>query len=210
MFPKDVVDQFKSDLTRAIDGLHDEDGVYMSPFDNPSVRNSVSRYSFVIAKSLGIKDNKDNIVKIEIPHFEFCEKIPLRRTPLVCSHNRSINFKRIDGSFGQNDGVFDLYRLRMNIRFQRPTGTYEVIKSNFIDISILDRQDRELHNFWSSGNVTKVFEPSIQKEVFIPDIDTMIKDLWKMLYVYKSTDSKRSTREEKLQKLMEMKNSVNT
>ena len=201
--------RFKKDLGAALADLDDEEGIFLSPFEDDTTRNSISRHSFIIADSMS---NEDSVVRVEVPHFEMCEHIPLRRTPLFCSHNRSINFKRaadVDGS--DMIGCFDLYRLRFNTMFLKNNVTdadqrdYNVVTADFIDVSILAQNDAELVDFWRHGVLARVLDHYTHIWVDIPNIDGMIYDLYKMLNVYDCPESKREKRQVRYDMLTKVK-----
>jgi hypothetical protein len=91
-----------------------EPGIFHSPFDQDTqTRFRCSKRSFIIANS-SMDDNL--VVRVEVPHLDKCDCIPLRKTPLVLSHNMAIRFPRdIEGHY-QAD--FDLLRLRLNVLYE--------------------------------------------------------------------------------------------
>jgi hypothetical protein len=193
-----TVQRFKDDYNAALEDLDSEDGIFISPFADSATRNGVSRNSFIIADSLV---QEDNVVRVEVPHFEMCENIPLRKTPIFCSHNRSINFSRVAGDDNVT-GCFDLYRLRFNTMFllnkeaaAKAKRDYNVITADFVDISILDRADAENADFWKHGTMISVFDPAAKVWIEIPDMNSMLYDLYKMLHVYDCPESKREKRQ---------------
>lgn len=205
---RDTIKNFKADLGAALADLDSEEGVFLSPFEDNATRNNVSRHSFIIADSM---TKEDSVVRVEVPHFEMCEHIPLRRTPLFCSHNRSINFKRVAGNDDMN-GCFDLYRLRFNTMFLNNKNNiaegqreYNAVTADFIDVSILAQNDAELTDFWAHGAVTSVLDRFVGIWLDIPDIDGMIHDLYKMLNVYDCPDSKREKRQVRYEMLKSIK-----
>jgi len=110
------VEAFKKDLSAAMAQLDDEEGMYVSPCDDVYARNRVSKNSFILTDN---KVQADTVVKVEVPHFESCDRIPLRKTPLFCSHNRSISFNRTPSANTNSVGCFDLYRMRWNMLYKR-------------------------------------------------------------------------------------------
>jgi hypothetical protein len=110
------IEQFKKDLSTAMASLDDDDGMYVSPCDDIYARNRVSKNSFILVDNVV---QADTVVKVEVPHFESCDRIPLRKTPLFCSHNRSISFNRTPGASTNSVGCFDLYRMRWNVMYKR-------------------------------------------------------------------------------------------
>ena len=205
----ETIEAFKEDLTHAFDAIEDDQGVIQSPFVDTTTRNRVSKNSFVLCDSLV---REDKIVRVEVPHFELCERIPLRRTPIFCSYNSSIHFNRVSEGNGEKVGSFDLFRVRFNAMLRRneeegvPSDTdssssaqkfreYECITADFIDISVPNKNDAELIDFWEHGQVASVYDPSVRLWVTIPDLRSMLYDLDKMLNVYECPESKRARRQ---------------
>jgi hypothetical protein len=108
-FVKDFKSLYNSMLSEYTDEEH---GRILSPFENNRVRNYCSKRSFVILNS-SVRD--EHVVRVEVPHLSKCEFIPLRKTPLVLSHNQTIEFKR--DVEGEHLAHFELIRLRMNNMF---------------------------------------------------------------------------------------------
>lgn len=205
-----TISSFKEDLMAAFASLEDErGGSYISPVATPEVRNAVSKHSVVLRDSLA---QEDRVVRIEVPHFEQCERIPLRKTPIMCSHNSSIRFNRTPNAAEEAVGHFDLYRVRINCMYKRPDETsdedadaasssssrgrdYDNIAADFIDISMLAQDDAELWNFWNHGQVATVYDRFVGMWITIPDLPTMLDDLYKMLHIYDCPESKRALRE---------------
>lgn len=114
---KEFVSAFKTTYTQLVSAFEDEQhGKLVSPFESDEIRNACSKRSFVILNS-SAKD--DNVVRVEIPHMDKCEFIPLKKTPLVMSYNKTIRFDRdIEGKY---TAAFELLRLRLNNVYQPPT-----------------------------------------------------------------------------------------
>lgn len=197
------IEQFKSDLTSAVDSMEYEGGHFSSPFKSDDIRNKSSKYSFLIKNSEVVENS---IVKIDVPHFEKCERIPLRKSPFFCSYNDTIEFEREQEESAQ--GHFDLYRMRLNCIFQfdaepvdadtevvTPKMRYEKITADFIDVGIAYQNDAELISFWDFGRCTTVLDKDAEIWVSVPDIQTCIGDLEKMLTVYKCPEFKKEKRQ---------------
>lgn len=236
---EELVDQFKKDFSAALSEivLEDEaDGFFMSPFDNEQIRNSCSKNSYMILNS---EIHENSAVKIEIPHYDRCERIPLRKTPLFTSVNKTISFKRDKND--KMDGDFDLYRIRFNCMFVKNVedehdnqnevdecdsksevgsqGSHsgnscsakeEIITADFIDVSIAAQNDAELIDFWNRGRSLNILEKNTGVWVVIPDAASCLLDLYKMLYVYECPEHKRTKREKKYEKLKNIVNSYYT
>jgi len=193
MSPQDIAG-FKEALDNA---LTEADPRFLSPFSSDVVRNACSRNSFIIADSVG---HEDSVVRVEVPHFEKCECIPLRKTPLFCSYNETLDFNRARSD--QKDvqdlkAKFNLYRMKMVMMFLNEDKE-EKVTADFIDISISSQIDSELIDFWSHGRCLTIFDPSINNWVWVPDMHTCMRDLYKMLNVYECPESKREKRQKKL------------
>lgn len=180
---------------------------YVSPLAGTRERNQVSRNSFLLTDSFV---EKDAVVLIDVPHFERCETIPLRKTPIFVSHNRSLNFKRCGESSKTKTKIaetpgeemvakFELIRLKMNfVRINAVSkrafpGRRASVPAGMIDVSIPDRTDHELNRFWekeTSAQGSQLIDVDVDVDenhivrITIPTIDVLIDDLEKMLNVY--------------------------
>jgi len=192
------IDEFKAVFTK---NLTEADPNFLSPFTSDVVRNACSRNSFIIAESIG---HADSVVRVEVPHFERCECIPLRKTPLFCSYNETLEFNRaVQKDIVALKAKFNLYRMKMNVLSvseDKDTGKLreEKVTADFIDISIASRNDSELVDFWANGRCVTVFDTAINNWIWVPNIHTCIADLFKMLYVYECPEYKKEKRERKL------------
>lgn len=193
----DTIESFKKAFALGLSNINVEQAVMLSPFDSDNVRNACSRNSFFITNS---KVKEDSVVKIDVPHYEWCERIPLRKTPLFCSFNETIDFKR-DGM--EKMGKFNLYRLRMNVICQHIDEDGEIERDEklpveFIDVSVPDQHDEELMSFWTTGCCMNVFDHDAGYWITIPDIRTVYSELDRILNEYESCDAKKEKREKKL------------
>ena len=205
---KEVIESFKKSFTQELEQVVLEDGTFMSPFENDLVRNSCSRNSYMIIESDKVPDA---VIRVEVPHFDKCERIPLRRSPIFASYNSTIQFKRIESEdIDTFDGNFDLFRLRWSCLFIRKTDDdsmkEERVSADFIDISIPLQTDSELLDFWDYGKYVRVLEKNTGLWLNIPDLETCLHDLYKMLYVYDCTEAKKIKRIEKYEILKEILN----
>lgn len=176
------------------------------PFDDTYAS---SRHSFIMTNSIA---RSDSIVKVEVPHFEGCETIPLRKSPFVCSVNETIDFSR-DGS-GAMKGSFTLYRIKLicligldsNSEKHRNGST---ASADFIDLTISAQDDAELLAYWKTRHCyVRIRDPFTNvwpwcfgvKTMFLdmPDIHACIMDLEKMLNVYECPEEKRLKRQDRL------------
>lgn len=205
MFDPIMVEAFKKQMNNTISCISDkfENVIFSSPFESDEVRNKCSRNSFLITNS---KSHDSSVVRVEVPHFDKCERIPLRRSPLFCSFNETINFKR-DGV--NKIGKFNLYRLKMNVLCQTfdEEGQIEKddkIPADFVDVSIPDKEDAELIAFWSRGRSVNVFDRDVGIWVTIPDLGTVVMELRRILEDYDSCDSKKEKRARKLELLSQV------
>jgi hypothetical protein len=191
---EETLTAFKNDLKKEFDAIDGFDGKFVTPFEDDEVRNACSKHSFMMRNSEG---RTDSVVRVEVPHFPKCERIPLRRTPLLASHNATIAFNR-EGNTDLNNGVFDLYRLKFTGMFAgfniETEEMFEAkISADFIDVTIADQMDSELIDFWNHGTCVNVYVMDFW--MVVPDVYSCMQDLYKMLYVYECPDSKRAKRE---------------
>lgn len=208
LLDEDLIDAFKKDYIQELDQLSTETLKIISPFENDKYRNECSRHSFILANS---KHNANNVVKVDVPHFDKCEKIPLRKTPFFCSYNKTIDFKRDGQSL---EGKFDLYRIRFNNLFVEIDADGKKIKeekvaADFIDVSISSKTDAELIDFWNTARCEFIMDPDVnqwrvQKDnkwqtitcwLVMPNITSCLNDLYKMLNVYECPENKKAKRE---------------
>jgi hypothetical protein len=191
----------------------------VSPFVDKETRNFCSRNSFILANS-AVYDNK--VVRVEVPHFDKAERIPLRKSPVFCSYNQTIKFDN-----GDHKRSFELYRMRWNCMSVEPSDRVSVeittdpndeesvrlsifdvfrddkVTADFIDITIPNQNDSELMDFWSNGQFLGMFVPSIRMWVNVPTITDCIRDINKMLTVFDCPEHKREKRVRKMQALRE-------
>lgn len=193
---QETIQGFKQDLIETFQSISTEDDMYLTPFENDSVRNSCSKYSFVLRNSNAIENS---VVRIEVPHYEKCERIPLRKTPLLASYNSSLNFQRENKINAYMKGEFDLYRLKftgMHIHtdIENQDAKETKVSLDFIDVSIAHREDAELIDFWTHGRCVQLYDKNTNIWLTVPDINTCVQDLYKMLFVYECPEHKREKR----------------
>lgn len=194
-----TISDFKNDLMSAFNDISSENNMFLTPFESDEIRNSCSKYSFIIRDSL-VQDN--TVVRVEVPHYEKCERIPLRKTPIMASYNSSLNFQRENKVGADMKGEFDLYRLKitgMHVSFDEETHESKEhrIPMEFIDVSIANKDDAELISFWSHGRCIQLYDNVTNIWVTLPDINTCLQDLHKMLFVYECPEHKREKRMKK-------------
>jgi hypothetical protein len=208
--PDDVISQFMDDYNDALASISTDEGTYVSPFEGNEIRNAASKHSCILANSVA---HDNSIVRVEVPHFEQCERIPLKKTPMFCSHNRTIEFNRVDGNDNMK-GSFDLYRIRFNnlYIYQDPedsSKTYrENVTADFIDISIANQSDIELQDFWSHGRTLFVNDAASNIWLVIPDAVSSLMDLEKMLTVYECPESKKQKRQRRYDLIKDFMNNI--
>jgi hypothetical protein len=218
LFDEETIQEFKNDFNDEIHKINQEnpDKLIISPFEDDAIRNSCSRYSFMLTKSEGCEDS---VVRVELPHFEKCENIPLKKSPFYCSSNETIDFKR-DGGLTM-DGKFDLYRIKFNNLFvdvneeNNSKKKEEKVGADFIDVSIASKSDAELKDFWQTARCEYIMDPDVSSWkiyrngvwetvscwIIMPNIMTCVNDLYKMLHVYESADGKKMKREARYKEL---------
>lgn len=197
-----VIASFKEDYNAALAAcdIPESNGIFISPFESNEIRNAASKYSFIIDNST---TETNSVVRVELPHFEMCERIPLKKTPMFCSHNRTINFNRVENNEDTVPGRFDLYRIRFNNLFLRESedenkkSFRENVTADFIDITISSQEDAELIDFWQHGRTLMVNDEGSNIWLCIPDADTMLSDLYKMLNVYECPEGKKEKRQKR-------------
>lgn len=200
---EDVIQEFKNDYTKMLEDITLPDGAsFLSPFTSDEIRNYCSKNSFLITKS---QAKENSVVRVEVPHYDRCERIPLRRTPFFSSYNQTIDFMR--DSTGYSQGHFDLYRIRFNNMYVEKDEEGKIVKeervpADFIDVSIASKNDAELLDFWNKGRCLYVYDKNANLWIMMPDIQSCIADLHKMLNVYDCPDSKRAKRQQKYNKLL--------
>lgn len=204
MTQQEVV-ELKNEINRAfqtiefMDNGDRIDGVFLSPFMDTETRNKCSRYSFLITKS----QVSENNVMVHLPHYDHCERIPLRKTPLFVSINETLDFDRNDEG---SRGKFTLHRMKLNVLHSWMDIEIGMIRedkipADFVDISVPDKDDVELQHFWQKGMYVSVYEPCINMWVAIPDLPTCISELQRILELYNNVEQKREKRIRKLQAL---------
>ena len=176
------IELFKNKLTHALGERIEQQStdMYVSPLVGKFERNTASRNSFLLTDSIM---EKQAVVLVEVPHYERCQNIPLRKTPFFVSHNRSLCFHRrvsegtrdIECKNDEMMAKFDLIRLKMNIlrcdaNTGRPNhGRNSTIPAGMVDISIPDQTDHELTSFWTTerafpGSQTVVLPVCVRKD----------------------------------------------
>lgn len=216
----DTINQFKKDYQESLnqinqklfdDNITDVSFKIPFPIDNDvTIRNKSSKNSQIILKNEVMK-NYNSI--IEIPHFTYCETIPLSRTPIFATSNFTINFKR--DTEGEFIGNFDLHRIRINnlMEYTDSSGVSrgECIASDFIDVVINNHDDSELIELWKNPryytypvDIPNPQYPGQSYAVSIPNKKLLYNDLLKMTKIYQCPESKKEKREKKLKVLSEM------
>ncbi len=223
---KQFVNEFKENYKTLISIKNNEkEYKILTPFESKKVRNFCSKKSFIIMNS---KSKEDHVVRIEIPHMNKCEFIPLKKTPLVFSYNNTIEFNRdIEGKL---KAKFDLLRLRLNnmlvpndddknedpcedVDITSIDGSVvddnvyydykkcRVVPADFIDVSIPYKDDAELFDFWNSGGFKRcyeIYDRFIGSNIMIPNVNECIRDLSNILNVYTNSHMKIEKRQKRL------------
>lgn len=202
MWSVEDVEAFKAAYNEAVeDKGNDEEGYFVSPFKDNMARNECSRRSFLIRKS----PEKGTIVRVEVPHLNKCERIPLKKTPFVVSHNNTISFVRDKEGF--YNGEFDLIRLRLN-NLLVTEARNKVVPADFIDVSIPSHNDAQLYDFWRRRSIMRcvpIFDEDTSVHVIVPNLDECIHDLHMMLHVYDNNQIKVEKRKERMDMFMSIK-----
>lgn len=201
-----VIAEFKKEFTTALAAVDVAcvegavGAVMCSPFASDEFRNLASRNSFLLTNSHA---QENSVVLVDVPHFEKCERIPLRKTPLFCSFNETIDFVRDMSGDGNKKGRFNLYRLKLNVLAQHFDEEGKVVRderipTDFIDVSVPDQTDVELLHFWSRGRSINVYDQDVGMWLTIPDVTTVVQELRRIVDEYQCPDAKREKRLAKL------------
>jgi len=207
LFDQEIINDFKKEYKFNLMKINFDDmpenAEILSPFECDEIRNFCSRNSCIILDS---KVKNNTVVMIDVPHYDKSERIPLRKSPLFCSVNETIDFSRDKNNL--LPGHFDLFRMRFNNMYIEKKDNeiicQERITSDFIDVSIAAQNDAELLDFWQRGKCLYIYEKYVETWIMIPDITSCINDLYKMLTIYNCPDSKRIKRIVKYNKLLEL------
>lgn len=174
---KNFVNDFKEHYKNLIQEYDNTDYKILTPFESKKVRNFCSKKSFIITNSIS-QDN--HVVRVEIPHMNKCEFIPLKKTPLVFSYNNTIEFKRdIEGKYIAR---FDLLRLRLNnmlVPNDKDSTSEDVLEHGDIDtVSIDEGQYEDVEDIYYDFKKCRVV-PADFIDVSIPyKIDAELQDFW--------------------------------
>jgi len=197
----------------------------VSPFEDDEARNLCSKRSFLMTEKI---PSSDKIVRIEIPHFDKCECLPLKKSPLIVSYNKTISFDR--DAEGVYKGCFELIRMRLNnlcvipyyemqdtsidttsenasdigsVSSSHNVGNKTiVVPADFIDVSIPLKSDAVLEDFWSNGGFRQcyeVYDKFVGANVMIPNVNQCIHDLSNMLNLYNNGQVKTEKRQKRLE-----------
>lgn len=207
LFNQETINAFKKEykdnlMSISIDDIP-ENAEILSPFESDEIRNFCSRNSCIIINS---RSQENTIVMVDVPHYDKSERIPLRKSPLFCSVNETIDFSRDKDNI--LIGHFDLFRMRFNNMYIETDNDkitcQERVTSDFIDVSIPAQNDAELLDFWQRGKCLYIYEKYVGMWIMIPDMQSCINDLYKMLTIYDCPESKKNKRIQKYNKLLEI------
>jgi hypothetical protein len=218
----DDIEEFKNAFNEAM-----TQNDFMPLFHNDFNRNMLSRHSFEIVPSNCTSFDVPSVVKVEVPHFDNLSHLPLKKTPLFASKN-SIKIE----SNNSMTRSFELWRLKMNIgvynthdgdRIKTSIAvkeneqvalsltyiqTYYKKDAELIDITMSHQSDPELHDMWKNERFMTVKDNITGMFIKVPDLNASIHGLRKLLYVYESDESKKTKRENKLQRLVNYANLI--
>lgn len=205
MWSVEDVAAFKAAYNEAVEDKGcDGEGYFVSPFQDDLTRNECSRRSFLIRKN----QEKGTTIRVEVPHLNKCERIPLKKTPFVVSHNNTISFIRDKDGF--YNGEFDLIRLRLNNLLMTEAKS-KVVPADFIDVSIPSHNDAQLYDFWQRRSISRcveIYDEDTSVCVIVPDLDECIHDLHMMLHVYDNNQIKVEKRKERIELFLAVKESL--
>ena len=151
----------------------------ISAFEDDEARNICSKRSFIITNN----HLCEKVVRIEIPHFDMCEFIPLKKSPLVVSHNKTITFDRdVEGLY---KGRFDLIRMRLNNLCVIDTVEQSAYEDSDVHTQVSDKTDHscdasDTNSIASASVFSKTFiVPADFIDVSIPlKGDAVLEDFW--------------------------------
>ena len=188
-------------------------------------RNQSSNISYLITNSdhdAVIDEGNKRRIKIEQPHLDKAERVPLKFSPLYITVNDTIKGSRttdevttqvsftlsrmkLSNLVIRSDGTG---RVRLFIRVDSTTDTvsaqivvpYEKVSSDFIDVWVGNQEDGELIEFEKRGGfqgaLTHV-EHVFDRPVLMPTLVECAREYYKLLHVYDCPESKRERRERK-------------
>lgn len=181
-FAQDIENQFQKDNL-------------ISPFSSTEIRNEVSCHSYSILHSLAAHDK---IVKINEAHFDYCERIPLHKTPIVCSVNKTISNITSDGRTIN----FNLVRMKMGA-----IGSARgLVLFDCVDCIIPNINDDELTDFIEKmgfEDQTTITVNRFGYKITIQNLHECYENLWNMVNVYNCPNNKKESRLNKLDILEE-------
>ena len=164
-----------------------------------SQRNESSSNSIYLTKSEAMDDK---VVRINMPHYENAEKIPLEYTPIMCSINDTIQ------NIGDNGRIteFSLFRIKW-ANCVESDDKFSKLSSDFIDITLLKQNDTNLLDFWKRGGFAarSPLTCLVSKwgwKMTCSSLSECIHDLHKSLLVYNMTADKKERKNEILRKLV--------
>ncbi len=166
-----------------------------SPFVSTQVRNKVSNNSFSIVQSA---IDRKKVVKINEAHFDHAEKIPLYRTPIVCSINKTINSKNSVGEILH----FNLVRMKMGA-----LGTKGgQVLFDCVDCIIPEMDDHDLVTFFDKGGFHDLASIRVRRlgyDMTIQSLEEAYENLHNLVYKYECPNNKIDERIKKLEVIEE-------
>lgn len=177
-----------------------------------SARNESSSNSIYITRSDALDDK---VVRINMPHYERAEKIPLEYTPIFCSINDTIKQKKKDGRVTD----FSLFRIKWgNCKCISSDTASESsstsggekhtrMASDFIDITVLKQEDSSLIDFlerdgFSARSPLTCLINKWGWRVTCSSITECIHDIHKSLLVYDMSEEKKERKQAMLKILV--------
>lgn len=195
-----------------------------SCFESEQSRNKCSSISYLITPSnldsevdIGAKRR----LKIEQPHLNKAERVPLCYTPTYVTVNDTINGKRDNG----DDVSFTLFRIKLGNFVVNPESEriklhmrvledsvsvqliqpYEKISADFVDVWVGNQKDAELIDFWKRGGFSGMLTQEITVyrswTLIVPTLEDCKNEYYKLLHVFECPESKREKRERKYKAL---------
>jgi len=139
-----TIETFKKDHMHAM-----PDNV-LSPFCDITIRNMCSGYSSVMTDSIVYEGEE---VYVEVPHLEYCEKLPLNKSPIICSVSNKNN-------------TYDIYFSCVDVNEKKRY-------AKLLSVSISSNPE---------GKLTSVVDPVTGVLINVPTIESSIISLYKKAY----------------------------
>jgi hypothetical protein len=200
-------EEVKTSLRRDLVSSFKEIGV-SSAVESDLVRNKSSNINYLITNNTSADNAK---VKIEMPHLEKAQCIPLRFTPVYVTKNDTIQNVSDTGrvtdlilyrmKFGQIVERTDKLNFKMKVEDDTVkvlmSGAYIKVSADFIDLNIPTKKDSGLLDFVERGGFNGRLNVNLKFagcDVTVPSIYECLEEYRKLVYVYDTPDCKKAKR----------------